>query len=148
MLGYENRDVADNKFRDDKEDGGEIGSGHQVTALYEIKLQESSHSSHLATIFVRYKDPENDKVDEISFDVEKHDFETRFENTSLNFKLAAASAEFAEILGKSYWAKGSKLSEVYDLAKEIFHEEDRPELVEFMDLISKAQKMEDRLAEK
>ncbi|RKX28454.1 MAG: VWA domain-containing protein, partial [Candidatus Zixiibacteriota bacterium] len=38
LLGYENRDVDDNKFRDDKEDGGEIGAGHEVTALYEIKL--------------------------------------------------------------------------------------------------------------
>src|SRR5205823_633854 len=35
LVGYENRDVADADFRNDKVDGGEIGSGHQVTAMYE-----------------------------------------------------------------------------------------------------------------
>ncbi|MHC4657169.1 MAG: vWA domain-containing protein, partial [Planctomycetota bacterium] len=38
LIGYENRDVPDEKFRDDKYDGGEIGAGHSVTALYELKL--------------------------------------------------------------------------------------------------------------
>ena len=56
LLGYENRDVADDKFRDDKEDGGEIGSGHDVTALYEVKLREGA-SGQFATVYLRYKDP-------------------------------------------------------------------------------------------
>jgi Ca-activated chloride channel family protein len=148
LLGYENRDVADNKFRDDKEDGGEIGSGHQVTALYEVKFREYSNSSHVATVFVRYKNPDNDEVDEVSYSVSKRNFFSRFEDGGDDFKLAAAAAEFAEILGKSYWAKGSKLTNVYDLAKEIFNKKDSPEFVEFMDLITKAQKLEDQLAEK
>ena len=38
LLGYENRDVADRDFRNDAVDAGEVGSGHQVTALYELKL--------------------------------------------------------------------------------------------------------------
>jgi Ca-activated chloride channel family protein len=36
LVGYENRDIADSDFRNDKVDAGEIGAGHQVTALYEI----------------------------------------------------------------------------------------------------------------
>lgn len=147
LLGYENRDVADNKFRDDKEDGGEIGSGHQVTALYEVKLRENIRSSHIASVFIRYKDPENDGVDEVSYTIERRDFGAGFGNASADFKLAAASAEFAEILGKSYWAKDSKLADVYNLAIEIFRVKDRPDFVEFLDLISKAQKLEDQLAE-
>ncbi|MBK7770752.1 MAG: von Willebrand factor type A domain-containing protein [bacterium] len=38
LLGYENRDVADRDFRNDAVDAGEVGVGHQVTALYELKL--------------------------------------------------------------------------------------------------------------
>src|SRR5688500_4192831 len=38
LLGFENRDVADHDFRNDRVDAGEIGAGHEVTALYEVKL--------------------------------------------------------------------------------------------------------------
>ena len=38
LLGYENRLVADEDFRNDTIDAGEVGSGHSVTALYELKF--------------------------------------------------------------------------------------------------------------
>jgi len=148
LLGYENRDVADNKFRDDKEDGGEIGSGHQVTALYEVMYKEKPAKSHVAKFFIRYKHPDEDKVDEQMVVINMNDFKPLFNQCSVDFKLAATAGEFAEILGKSYWAKDSKLSSVRDLAKEIFKQNDSPEIVEFIDMISKAEKMEDELAKK
>jgi len=148
LLGYENRDVADDKFRDDKEDGGEIGSGHQVTALYEVKLYEDEVGDNLGTIFIRYKDPTYNEVTEINHKIYRHDLISRFANTSADFRLAAAAAEFSEILRKSYWARDSKLDNVMALAKEVYREEDRPNVLEFMNLISKAQKLEDQLAER
>jgi len=148
LLGYENRDVDDDKFRDDKEDGGEIGSGHQVTALYEIKFHKFAKSKHVGTIFIRHKDPDNGEVTEMSKEIRRNNFRESFENTSADFKLAAVAAEFGEILRKSYWAKGSKLSAVFDLAKEVFVENDSEDMVQLMDLISKAQKHQDELAEK
>src|SRR5205085_9281563 len=36
LIGYENRLLAKEDFNDDKKDAGEIGSGHEVTALYEV----------------------------------------------------------------------------------------------------------------
>lgn len=42
QVGYENRQLADEDFRDDLVDAGEIGSGHQMTALYELALTESA----------------------------------------------------------------------------------------------------------
>ena len=36
LLGYENRLMADEDFIDDTKDAGELGSGHTVTALYEV----------------------------------------------------------------------------------------------------------------
>ena len=44
LIGYENRDVADDDFRNDKVDAGEIGAGHQVTALYEIELRDGERA--------------------------------------------------------------------------------------------------------
>ena len=41
LIGYENRDIADKDFRNDRVDAGEVGSGHSVTALYEVVLHLS-----------------------------------------------------------------------------------------------------------
>lgn len=139
LLGYENRDVADDKFRDDKEDGGEIGSGHQVTALYEVKLKPGA-SGELGRVFVRYKHPQTFAVSEVSQGFGNGTFKSSFAQASTDFKLAAAAAEFSEILRNSYWAKGSKLSEVLEIARQVEHERSTPEVIELMDLIAKADK--------
>ena len=59
LIGYENRDVADKDFRNDKVDAGVIGAGHQVTALYELELANdwAAKSAPLATVRVRHKAP-------------------------------------------------------------------------------------------
>ncbi|MEU5715762.1 von Willebrand factor type A domain-containing protein [Streptomyces sp. NPDC020403] len=56
LIGYENRKVADADFRDDSVDGGEVGPGHTVTALYAVRLREGA-SGHVATATVRWLDP-------------------------------------------------------------------------------------------
>ena len=60
LLGYENRRVADQDFRDNTVDAGDVGAGHSVTALYELKLRDGARGN-LGTVFVRYEDP-NDSV--------------------------------------------------------------------------------------
>src|SRR6185295_15564996 len=97
LLGYENRDVADDRFRDDTVDAGEIGAGHAVTALYEIKLKpEPTASRPLATVHLRWFSKEADKVQE----------------TAQSIRLAPLAGQFAEILHGSYWAKGESLGDV------------------------------------
>ncbi|MFE7464596.1 von Willebrand factor type A domain-containing protein [Streptomyces sp. NPDC057499] len=56
LVGYENRKVADEDFRDDRVDGGEVGPGHTVTALYAVRLRPGA-SGHVATATVRWLDP-------------------------------------------------------------------------------------------
>ncbi|MFH2036098.1 MAG: von Willebrand factor type A domain-containing protein [Candidatus Zixiibacteriota bacterium] len=150
LLGYENRDVADNKFRDDREDGGEIGAGHQVTALYEIKFHdEPIHcSQHLATVFVRYKDPVTDQVEEVAGTITNSDFNHRFSSCSDDFRLAACAAEFAEILGKSYWAKDSRLEDVYNELRKLNNDEYSEELNELIKLVKKAQRLDGELSKR
>ncbi|ROQ32443.1 Ca-activated chloride channel family protein [Streptomyces sp. PanSC19] len=56
LIGYENRAVADDDFRNDRVDGGEIGAGHTVTALYAVKTRPGA-TGPLATATVRWLDP-------------------------------------------------------------------------------------------
>jgi Ca-activated chloride channel family protein len=143
LLGFENRDVADHKFRDDREDGGEIGAGHEVTALYEINFQNGRQADKLGTIFIRYKDADGYEVDEVSSPITRRVFNRRFDQCTPQFKLAAASAEFAEILKETPWSRYSSLAAVYSLAGEVYEEWHSPEVRELMDLVRQA----DRLSE-
>ncbi|MEX0173887.1 vWA domain-containing protein [Streptomyces sp. LMG1-1-1.1] len=56
LVGYENREVADEDFRDDRVDGGEVGAGHTVTALYAVKTRPGA-TGPVATATVRWLDP-------------------------------------------------------------------------------------------
>jgi Ca-activated chloride channel family protein len=148
LIGYENRDVPDSLFRDDKEDGGEIGAGHQVTALYEIKLHKDVSWRNLGTLSIRFKDPDCDEVDEFRCDIPGSVFKSEFDQCSADFKLAAAAAEFGEIIGKSYWARGSTLADVGRLTRRVFREIDSPQVAEFLDLIAKAEALEKEITER
>jgi len=138
LIGYENRDVPDDKFRDDKYDGGEVGAGHSVTALYELKLWPGK-SGTAATTFVRYKDPDTRAVTEFKSSIGTSQLNESFDESSDEFALAATVGEFAEILRKSYWAKGAKLDTVLERAQKL---SDRfkadADVIELVDLISKA----------
>ncbi|MEV5579004.1 von Willebrand factor type A domain-containing protein [Streptomyces parvus] len=63
LIGYENRKVADEDFRNDSVDGGEVGPGHTVTALYAVRLREGA-SGTVARATVRWLDPETRKARE------------------------------------------------------------------------------------
>ncbi|RKX23937.1 MAG: hypothetical protein DRP47_12110, partial [Candidatus Zixiibacteriota bacterium] len=107
----------------------------------------------LGTVYVRFKEPNvndvlNAKATEVSYSIPSGLLMKEFNNQSWDFKLAAASAEFAEILRKSYWAKGSKLDNVLELVKEIMIETDSPDIIELMSLVSKAKQYENQLAER
>ena len=113
LLGYENRDVADDRFRDDTVDAGEIGAGHAVTALYEIKLKpEPTASRPLATVHLRWFSKEADKVQETAQSIRLADLSATWESASPAFRLATLAGQFAEILHGSYWAKGESLGDV------------------------------------
>ncbi len=146
LIGYENRDVPDEKFRDNKQDGGEMGAGHSVTAMYEIKLWEDA-AGDIAATSVRYKDPDTKEVDEFSYTVSTSDLAADFAETSDDFILAATVTEFAEILRKSHWAKGASLDSVLRQARKIGPKFDSDsKVIELMDLIAKAKDMTKRSA--
>ena len=141
LLGYENRNVADEDFRDDTVDAGEVGAGHSVTALYEIKLHDDADGS-IATVFLRYEDPDSGDVDEISRHFQRRELVSGFEQASPRFQLSAIVAEYAEILRESYWAREGSLETVAEEAKRVqgLIPEDT-DIAEFVSLTARAQRI-------
>ena len=146
LMGYENRDIKDEDFRNDKKDAGEVGAGHSVTALYELKLNPSVNG-RLAKISVRYKNPKNNRVKEIAKTVETNEIKKKFEDSTDSFKLSSSIAEFAEILRKSYYAKDGNLKDVRTLIKSLgANYRDTYDVKELLNLVATAQKLSDKTA--
>lgn len=126
LLGYENRDVADQDFRDDQVDGGEIGSGHSVTALYEVKAKDSG-STNLGVVRLRYQNVETGKVEEI-----EQAIQSRNSHPSQELLFLSAVAEYAEILRGSKWAKDGSLESVLEVAQPAAKGEQQLEFVKLL----------------
>jgi len=138
LIGYENRAVSDERFRDDTQDGGEIGAGHAATALYELKLWHGKQGA-VATTHIRYKDAHTHEVTELKRPLSTGALKAEFTETSRPFRLAATVAEFAEILRQSYWAQGADLSTVLTQAQTLSREYGSDaDVIELVDLIAKA----------
>ncbi|MDE0604295.1 MAG: von Willebrand factor type A domain-containing protein [bacterium] len=106
LLGFENRDIEDEAFRDDTQDAGEIGIGHSSTALYEVELTRRTREerSTIATVRMRYERPTTGTIVELATHLPRSAIERSFDATSPHFRLAAVAAEFAEILRASPFA--------------------------------------------
>ncbi|MFB7942919.1 von Willebrand factor type A domain-containing protein [Streptomyces sp. NPDC056049] len=98
LIGYENREVADEDFRDDRVDGGEVGAGHTVTALYVVKTRPGA-SGRIATATVRWLDPESRSPQERSGGVEAAALRAGLWDSGRDsLQLSAISAYFADRL--------------------------------------------------
>jgi Ca-activated chloride channel family protein len=144
LLGYENRAVRDEQFRDDTVDAGEVGAGHSVTALYEVKFHDAA-AGPAATVYIRYQDPDTGEVIEQSAALAREDFRPTFAEMAPRFQLDAAVAEYAEILRNSYWAQDGSLSAVRQLAQQVSAAlPDDADVTEFAFLVSQAERIQQR----
>jgi Ca-activated chloride channel family protein len=118
LVGYENRDIADRDFRNDKVDSGDIGAGHQVTALYELELAAGAPAgAPLATVRLRAKAPRGRDATETTYVLPRAAARASFAEASADFRFAAAVAFAAEILRRSPYAHGLDLGRVVELAR-------------------------------
>jgi Ca-activated chloride channel family protein len=111
LIGYENRAVADQDFRNDYVDAGEIGAGHSAVALYAIILQPGA-KGRIATVQLRWQDPDSLKVTEINGNFNTWDLSPTFENADAHYQLAVVVAQYAELLRLSPWAYGSTFGQI------------------------------------
>ncbi len=135
LVGYENRDVADRDFRNDKVDAGEIGAGHNVTALYEVEL--TGEQQTLATVRIRAKAPNGAEAAEQAFPFERSRVRSSLESASPDFRFALAVASTADILRHSPSAQGWSLATARKLAEHTT--EGQAERAEFVQLVTQAQ---------
>jgi Ca-activated chloride channel family protein len=113
LIGYENRALPDDSFRDDRVDAGAIGAGHASTALYALRLTgEGSRSERLATVSLRWTEPDTGRAIEIAQDVRAQDLASSFGRTPATFQLDALVAAAAEVLRASRWADGYSMRDV------------------------------------
>jgi Ca-activated chloride channel homolog len=158
LVGYENRLLNKEDFNNDRKDAGDIGSGHTVTALYELipvgvesdfiedvdalKYSKSSKSSpgkndELMNIKFRYKKPDGYKSMLIEHAVE----DERVAKTSDNFRFVAAVAEFGMLLNNSEFKQGSSFDNARKLANGAIGTDEEGYRKEFIELIGKARRL-------
>ena len=144
LIGYENRDIADEDFRNDRVDAGEIGAGHSVTAYIELELVEGAVRSQaiLAELRVRYKSPDamngdEDAADEIYREMRGASARRGFDEASAAFRFGAAVAEFAEVLRGSPYAADADFDAIRAVAQGA-PVPDEEAAVDFLELIERA----------
>jgi len=126
LLGYENRDVPDERFRDDTVDAGEVGAGHTVSALYEVKLapgidpaSRRDRNRTAMTLHLRWQSVESGEVEEISRRVTVGELAGAWDEAPRSLQLASVVAELAEILKGTYWAKEADLDALFRRAQKV-----------------------------
>ncbi|MCC6287802.1 MAG: von Willebrand factor type A domain-containing protein [Chitinophagaceae bacterium] len=157
LVGYENRMLNKEDFNNDKKDAGEMGSGHTVTALYEVipvgvksdfiekvdalkyqstNVNTDNQSPELMTIKFRYKNPDAD----ISKLIEQPviDNNVSLKNTSDNFRFAASVAQFGMLLRNSEFKQNSSFNNTLSLAGSALGNDAEGYRKEFIQLVQKA----------
>lgn len=135
LVGYENRILNKEDFKNDKKDAGDMGAGHTVTAFYEVALTEASNSltadvqskytetkvkadaadNELMTVHLRYKLPDENVSSEFNTVLKNEPM--AFENASADFRFAAAVAQYAMLLRNSKYKGTATLEQVIAAAE-------------------------------
>ena len=158
LIGYENRIMAAEDFNDDKKDAGELGSGHTVTALYEIipkgvkkgdnemnsvdplryqqtKTTSKSNSEEFVFVKLRYKKPNSDNSILLEKTIDNQSF--RLQNTSNNFRFSAAVAAFGQLLRASKYQGDFNTKKIMALAEGSFDRDTEGYRAGFVKLVQK-----------
>lgn len=150
LIGYENRTLQSEDFNNDRKDAGELGSGHTVTALYEIiplgveskffrvdelkyQASKTAKTNELFTVKFRYKRPDGDVSRLIVYPVLDRNFS--MEKTSDNFRWAASVASFGMLLRQSEFLNGFSEDGVLRLAQSAKGEDKDGYRAEFISLV-------------
>ena len=159
LIGYENRILRNEDFRNDDKDAGDIGSGHTVTALYEIvppgvsvalgdagelKYQgkrpdtTAARSGEWVTLRMRYKHPDTDAVREIEFPLGKDGLQSA---GSQDFRFAAAVAAFGLLLRDSEFKGSATWANVKEWASAAIGDDRKGYRRDFLELLGQAERL-------
>ncbi len=111
LLGYENRDIKDKDFRNDKIDAAEVGPGSTVTALYEV-VRQPAWSGPVGKVFIRYRDTSTRNIVERDFPIPPGMITSQIEHADDSIEFLACVAELAELLRNSYYSRDGSLGDL------------------------------------
>ncbi len=134
LIGYVNRQLAREDFNNDKVDAGEIGAGHTVTALYEVALVDGKQGlidplrygkpevkngdqQELAFLKLRYKQPDGDTSQLISYPILKGAIRADLQKASERFLFSASVAAFGQQLRGGKYLAGFSYEQILQLAR-------------------------------
>ena len=113
-----------------------------MTALYELDLTDNPSGGNLAHVMMRYKEPTADESTEHDFVLTAEDRNESFASSSPSLRMAAAVAEFGEILRGSEHSVGNRFEDVLNIAETAIHEGSVSTIEEeLLDLIVIAQEL-------
>ena len=155
QIGYENRALANEDFKDDSKDAGEIGAGHTVTVLYELvpakgkttdelryqKQNTQAHKDELAFLKIRYKAPYIKRTKSVEESTPIPFTLTDLAQTDDDYRFAAAVAEWGMLLRNSKHKTQSSYNQVLELAKNALGEDKEGYRKEFIDLVELSEKI-------
>lgn len=150
LIGYEKRALNNEDFNDDKKDAGEVGAGHTVTVLYEIRPKggkealdidelkysqtKYGNSDEVLTVKVRYKAPDGDESKLMSKTLKEKDYKP-FKQASEDFRFASAAAAFGQAVKNSDFKGDISLKEIADIASAAKGVDENGDRAEFVQLI-------------
>lgn len=141
LIGYEDRKVADDDFRDDSVDGGEVGPGHTVTALYAVHLRDGA-SGHVATATVRWLDPKTRTPHEKTGSVSTGAVTGKlWGGRSTRLQVTAVAAYFAENLRGTGLPGAPGLGELADRAEKLAVSTEDTSVTKLADAIVRAERL-------
>jgi Ca-activated chloride channel family protein len=111
LIGYENRALGARDFDNDRVDAGEIGAGHSVTAVYEVRLHPDRNGA-LGKVRVRYKQPTGGSSELIEQSLVRSVVRSSADALSSPAKLSLAAAQWGEKLRGSYWARNVSYDDI------------------------------------
>ncbi|MEV4108029.1 von Willebrand factor type A domain-containing protein [Nonomuraea sp. NPDC049695] len=137
LIGYDNRALATEEFRDDSRDGGEIGPGHSVTALYSLHLKPGA-KGQLAQATVRWQDPDTRNASEASKALQADELAPSvWDKAPVRLQVDVAVAAFAVYL-RDRKAFGMDLPELGKQATRLAAASEDPMVSELVTLIGRA----------
>ena len=136
LIGYENRVMAHEAFADDARDGGEIGVGHTVTALYELELTEDAADDPLGTLSLRHQTPQGGASEAQAVPVV--DAGLTLDDTSDAYRFSAAVAMFGQKLRGSDAQADIRYADIVRLASGALGEDPSCYRHQFLEIAAKA----------
>jgi len=159
LVGYENRLLKDEDFKNDAKDAGDMGSGHQVTVLYEIvpvgvtidlpgvdktkyriptKVDPNAPDEWL-TVKMRYKQPDGEKSKELAQPLKG---DAKAKDLSDDFRFAAAAASFGMLLRDSEFKGGMSFAGVLEEAQGAVGNDPNGHRKAFLEMVKQAQEIQ------